>query len=179
VVFAALNAVAAQIQNADGHVPLSNGAVPVTIVGGGSGGGGGGGCVRSGMVVEEQSRGVIPVETAYIGDMIRARKGWTRVVARRSAVAGVFIRLAVSIGEGVDVTPSHPICLFSGGEKEAGELTLKDVLCGAEGVALQIMSLLTVQESSPIVLLSCEPTHEYLVGRFNPVIVAHNGVINK
>lgn len=170
---------AAQLQNSDGHVALSSSGIPVTVTGGGHGGGGGGGCIRAGMVIETRERGVIPIETVYIGDIIRARKGWTRVIGWKIGNAGVFIRLALSNGEGVDVTPTHPICLFNGGHKEAGELTLADVLCGAGEAALQILSLLTVEESSPIVLLSCDPTHEYLVGRFNPTLVAHNIPINK
>jgi hypothetical protein len=128
------------------------------------------------MVVESQERGVIPIETTYIGDMIRSRSGWTRVTGRRTGASGVFVRLAMSNGEAVDVTPTHPVCLFSGGQKDAGELSLGDVLCGPEGIPLQILSLLTVQESDPIVLLSCDPTHEYLVGKLNPTIVAHNQI---
>jgi len=170
---------AAQVQNGDGHVPLSNGGIAVTVASGHAGGGGGSGCIRAGMVIETQERGVIAIESVFVGDMIRARKGWTRVTARRTGGSGVFIRLGMSNGEGVDVTPTHPICLFAGGQKDAGELTLADVLCGAEGIPLQILSLLTVQESSPIVLLSCDPTHEYLVGKFNPTIVAHNAIPNK
>lgn len=170
---------AAQLQNGDGRVALSSGAITATTGMSGGGGGSGGGCIRAGMVVETQERSIVPIEAVFVGDMIRARKGWTRVMARRSGTSAVFIRLETSNGEGVDVTPTHPICLFSGGEKDAGELTLGDVLCGAEGVPLQIMSLLTVEESGPIVLLSCNPTHEYLVGKFNPSIVAHNIIINK
>lgn len=178
VLFALQNATAAQVQNADGHVPLSNGGISVTVAGGGGGGGrgGGSGCIRAGMVVETQSRGVISIEAVYIGDMIRARTGWTCVKGRRVGDYNVFVRVSTSNGECVDVTPTHPICLFPGGQKEAGELNLGDVLCGPEGIPLQILSLLTVHDTAPIVLLSCDPTHEYLVGRFNPTIVAHNQI---
>lgn len=179
VCFSAANANAAQMQTADGHVPLSNGGFQVSPVGGGHGGGGGSNCIRAGMVVETKERGVIAIETVYVGDMIRARSGWTRVTGRRTAHSMVFIRLTMSNGESLDVTPSHPISLFNGGEKEAGELTLGDVLCGPEGVPLQILSLLTVEETAPIVLLSCDPTHEYLVGKTHPMIVAHNFNIPK
>jgi hypothetical protein len=175
--FAAVDANAAQIQNADGHVPLSIGGIPVTV--GSSGGHGGSQCIRYGMVVKSQEHGVIPIESVFIGEMIKARNGWTRVTYRRIGHAGLFIRIGTSNGEGVDVTPTHPICLFEGGHKEVRGLTLADVLCGEEEVPLQITSLLTVEETSPIVLLSCDPTHEYLVGRFKPTIVAHNFINNK
>lgn len=182
--FSTSNANAAQAQNNDGRVPLSSGAVAVaTGAGGGgggtSGGGGGSGCIRVGMLVETYDRGVIPIESVYISDKIRTRNGWTMVTSRRVGHYNVFIRIITIDGAQVDVTPTHPICLHGGGEQEAGALTLADVLCGAEGVPLQIKSLLTIEETSPIVLLSCRPTHEYLVGRINPTIVAHNQVIFK
>lgn len=176
--FSALNINAAQTQNGDGHVPLSNGAVAVTVVASGGGSGGGSGCIRTGMMIRSKTRGVIPIDAVIIGEEIQSRSGWTMVRQKRIGRDTVFIRLMLSNGESLQVTATHPLALFSGEDKPAGELCLGDLLTMVDEreQPLQILELSVVQHSGGTVLLSCEPHHDYMVGSSTPCVVAHNAV---
>ena len=181
--FVGSNAVASQTQNLQSHTPLSNGPVTSATTSSGSGGGGTGGggtgiCVRRGMKVETEERGIVDIETCEVGehlltlDVAKHEMAWTQIVARRCARQGLWVRLVTEEGA-VQVTPSHEIILNDGKGCPAKHLHLSKVLIGRKRFAL-INAIELKREEDEKLSLSCEPIHMFFAGENAPDILVHN-----
>jgi hypothetical protein len=169
---------AAAVQNADGHLPLALGAILAST--GMSGGGGGNNCKHHSMVVESKTRGLIGIVSVVVGEQLKARRGgWTTVTKKTLGMEKVFIKIVCSNGESLLVTPSDPVVVWGSEDSvKAQELSLSQLLVGVDEndseYPVQIMELSPVLWPGTTVLLSCDPTCEYLIGSHQPVLVAHN-----
>jgi hypothetical protein len=169
---------AAAVQNADGHLPLALGAILAST--GMSGGGGGNNCKHHSMVVESKTRGLIVIVSVVVGEQLKARRGgWTTVTKKTLGMEKVFIKIVCSNGESLLVTPSDPVVVWGSEDSvKAQELSLSQLLVGVDEndseYPVQIMELSPVLWPGTTVLLSCDPTCEYLIGSHQPVLVAHN-----
>jgi len=184
IAFATTNANAAQAQNADGRIPLSVGAVIGTPSPGGSGSGGGSNCLWAGMILETRSRGIVLSKFVERGEIIRKVNGWTKVIAKQMGVDRVFVRVQLSNGEEVRVTPMDEVGLFGGSMKEAMYLSLSDVMVGVDAsgkkTPLQIVGLSPWLGDAETVLLTVDdPEHEFMTGILHPSVVLHNNLVQK
>src|ERR1700678_830780 len=171
---------AAQVINLQQNTALSNGGVPAitpTSGGGGGSGGGSGICLQAGQFVESQCRGVIPIETLEIGESILGRTKWTEVIAKKVVPQNHFVRVTVSTGERISLTPTHcPTAIRNGEEMSipAGELSLSDFLILRDAYG-GIKSLEHIEEESFKVQISCDPEHEFFASESKSVsILVHN-----
>ncbi len=167
---------AAQQQALQGFVPLSAGAMSAATVSSGTGGGSGGGsgsCVRGNMKVLTKDRGLVKIHALRKGDHIRGRDSWTQVVRHEVHPADTFIRLCLSNGDSLDVTPHHVLTLVDESPVRADRLCLGDILMGCNGwLTLQKIEL--VNEEGAKVLITCEPEHEFFAGRSDACVLTHN-----
>ncbi len=167
---------AAQQQALQGCVPLSAGAMTAATVASGTGGGSGGGsgsCVRGNMKVLTKDRGSVKIHQLRKGDHIRGRDSWTQVVRHEVHPADTFIRLSLSNGDSLDVTPHHVFTLADESPVRADRLCLGDILVECNGwLTLQKIEL--VNEEGAKVLITCEPEHEFFAGRSDACVLTHN-----
>lgn len=167
---------AAQQQALQGRVPLSAGAMSAATVASGTGGGSGGGsgsCLRGNMKVLTKDRGLVKIHTLRNGDHIRGRDSWTHVVRHEVHPADTFIRLSLSNGDSLEVTPHHVFTLADESPVRADRLCLGDILVGRNGwLTLQKIEL--VSEEGAKVLITCEPEHEFFAGRSDACVLTHN-----
>src|SRR3984885_321973 len=171
---------AAQTINLQQNTALSNGGIPAitpTSGGGGGSGGGSGICLQAGQFVESRSRGVIPIETLDTGEWILGRTKWTEVIAKKVVPQNHFVRVTVSTGERISLTPTHCTTAIRNGEEmsiPAGELSLSDFLILRNGYG-GIKSLEHIEEESFKVQISCDPEHEFFASESKSVaILVHN-----
>lgn len=166
----------AQQQSLQGRVPLSAGAMSAATVASGTGGGSGGGsgsCVRGNMRVLTKDRGLVKIHALRKGDHIRGRDSWTRVVRHEVHPADTFIRLSLSNGDSLEVTPHHVFTLADESPVRADRLCLGDILVGRNGwLTLQKIEL--VNEEGAKVLVTCEPEHEFFAGGSDACVLTHN-----
>jgi hypothetical protein len=168
--------VASQSQALQGLVPLSAGAMmaatPASGTSGGTGGGSGS-CLRAGMMVQTQQRGILPVERCKVGDRLLGRDGWTNITRLEIAPATVFLRLEFSNDEILEVTPQHMFTLADGSPIRAERLCLADMFVGKFGW-LTLRRIETLKEKSKKVLVSCAPRQEFYAGKAAPTVLTHN-----
>jgi hypothetical protein len=167
---------AAQQQGLQGHIPLSTGgmmaATPASGTSGGSGGGSGS-CLRAGMLVQTQERGVLRVERCRIGERLLGRDGWTRITRLEVAPATDFLALHFSNSEILEVTPHHMFTLADGSPLRAERLCLADLFVGKFGW-LTLRRIEVLREKSRKVLVSCAPRQEFYAGKAAPTVLTHN-----
>lgn len=167
---------AAQQQALQGRVPLSAGAMTAATVSSGTGGGSGGGsgsCVRGNMNVLTKDRGLVKVHALRKGDHIRGGDSWTQVVRHEVHAADTFIRLSLSNGDSLEVTPHHVFTLADESPVRADRLCLGDILVGRNGwLTLQRIELLN--EEGTKVLITCEPEHQFFAGCADACVLTHN-----
>jgi hypothetical protein len=179
------NTVAAAKQNADGNVPLSIGGMQGVTPNAGTGGGtgGGSGCHWAGMLVESRTRGCVAQKHIKVGEVIRSESGWTRVVRKQTGSARHWIRIALSNGEELRATPTDPVALYEGVDKQAGDLTLRDLMAGVEDnrrIPLQITRLEPlVQDDETVLITVDDEDHRYLCGLLKARVIARNFVPKK
>jgi hypothetical protein len=167
---------AAQSQALQGLVPLSAGAMAAATPASGTSGGTGGGsgsCLRAGMMVQTQQRGIRPVERCKVGDRLLGRDGWTNITRLEIAPATVFLRLEFSNDEILEVTPQHMFTLADGSPIRAERLCLADMFVGKFGW-LTLRRIETVKEKAKKVLVSCAPRQEFYAGKIAPTVLTHN-----
>lgn len=167
---------AAQQQALQGRIPLSAGAMMAATTSSGTGGGSGGGsgsCVRGGMIVLTKERGPVRIQHLRVGDHIRGRDSWTRVVRHEVHPAETFVRLTFSNGDSLDVTPHHVFTLADEAPVRAERLCLGDILIGRDGW-LTLLKIEVIVEESAKVIVSCEPDHEFFAGRIAASVLTHN-----
>lgn len=174
--FSAKTIAAAQQQALQGRIPLSAGAMTAATVSSGTGGGSGGGsgsCLRGNMLVLTKGRGLVKIHTLRKGDHIRGRDSWTQVIRHEVHPAETFIRLSLSNGDSLDVTPHHVFTLADESPVRADRLCLGDILVGRSGwLTLQKIEL--VNEEGAKVLVTCEPDHQFFAGRDEACVLTHN-----
>lgn len=167
---------AAQQQGLQGRVPLSAGAMmaatPASGTSGGTGGGSGS-CLRAGMMVQSQQKGIVTVERCKVGDKLLGRDGWTRITRIEIAPATVFLRLYFSNDDLLEVTPQHMFTLADGSPIRAERLCLADLFVGKFGW-LTLRRMEVVREKSKKVLVSCSPRQEFYAGKLAPTVLTHN-----
>lgn len=180
IAFTAPSALASQAQNLQGHTPFSTGGVsastPSSGTGGGGTGGNSGGCVRSGMVVESRTRGVVPIETVEVGEWLKSRHGWTKIVAKSVMPQDSFVRLeTLRPNESVEVSPTHPMTLGDESCLKSRDISLGNFLI-VDGGYSPLRSIVRVDgvENGQKVRLTCEPEHEFFCGTKKPLILVHN-----
>lgn len=174
--FTARTVAGAQQQALQGRIPLSAGAMTAATVSSGTGGGAGGGsgsCVRGNMNVLTKDRGLAKIHTLRKGDHIRGRDSWTQVVRHEVHPAETFIRLSLSNGDSLDVTPHHVFTLADESPVRADRLCLGDILVGRNGW-LTLRKIEVVTEEGAKVLITCEPEHEFFAGRDDACVLTHN-----
>jgi intein/homing endonuclease len=125
------------------------------------------------MLIQSERHGTIPIESVNIGEKIAAKTGWTTVRHKEIAVSDNFVRIRLSAGEEVDVTPTHPFSLVDGTPKAAADLCLNHVVLVRPGIA-RVVEITRIAECDWRVRLSCEPDHEFYVGRGAASILVHN-----
>ena len=173
---------AAQQQSLQGRIPLSQGAMIAATTSSGTGGGSGGGsgsCLRAGTVVLTKERGTVAIETCQPGEHLRCPapaggETWTRIRRILVSHADTFIRVHLSNGESLDVTPHHIFTLADGSPMRAERLCLADILIGRDARRLTLQRIETIVEEAQKVTVSCEPNHEFFAGRVAPRILTHN-----
>lgn len=174
--FTAKTIAVAQQQALQGRIPLSAGAMTAATVSSGTGGGSGGGsgsCVRGNMQALTKDRGLVKIHKLRKGDHIRGRDSWTQVVRHEVHPAETFIRLSLSNGDSLDVTPHHVFTLADESPVRADRLCLGDILVGRNGwLTLQKIEL--VNEEGAKVIVTCEPDHEFFAGRDDACVLTHN-----
>jgi hypothetical protein len=173
---------AAQAINLQQNTALSNGGIQAITPSSGAGGGHGGGsgiCLKAGQYIESQTRGIIPIETVEPGELIRGRKAWTEVVAKKVVCQNHFIKVTASNGESVSFTPTHATTAIRDGVEQsipAAKLTVADFLITRDAY-VSIKSIEHVDEESLKVQLSCHPEHEFFCSESKTVsILVHNAV---
>lgn len=167
---------AAQQQALQGRIPLSAGAMTAATTSSGTGGGSGGGsgsCVRGGMNVLTKDRGTVKIQHLRVGDHIRGRETWTRVVRHEVHPAETFVRLTFSNGDSLDVTPYHVFTLADKAPVRAERLCLGDILVGRDGW-LTLLKIEVIVEEGAKVIVTCEPDHEFFAGRTSASVLTHN-----
>jgi hypothetical protein len=171
---------AAQAANLQGVSALSTGGIQVITPSSGSGGGHGGGsgiCLRAGQYIESKSRGIIVIEDVEVGDYIRGRTDWTKVIVRKVVPQNHFVRITLSNGERISLTPSHATTAIRDGEEQAiraANLSISDFLILRDGYA-SIKSLEHIECESHKVSITCEPEHEFYASESKSVsILVHN-----
>jgi len=170
-----------QTQNLQSHVPLSTGPMTLATPASGSGGGSGGGsgsCLRSTMLVDERTKGIIPAFAVCVGDHLRNRTGWVKVLFSQIRKQDIFIRVNVN-GHAVEVTPSHPFecmdenCSALTGVR-AGCLSLTHQLYTVDGAdfvqALQVVKVLDGEK----MVITTDGDHTFFSGVAFPYILTHN-----
>jgi hypothetical protein len=171
---------AAQAANLQGVSALSSGGIQVITPSSGSGGGHGGGsgiCLRAGQYIESKSRGIIVIEDVGVGDSIRGRTDWTEVIVKQVVPQNHFVRITLSNGERISLTPSHCTTAIRDGEERAiraANLSISDFLILRDRYA-SIKSIEHVEEESHKVSITCEPEHEFYASESKSVsILVHN-----
>ncbi|MHB8413270.1 MAG: Hint domain-containing protein [Candidatus Acidiferrales bacterium] len=168
--------VAAQQQALQARIPLSAGAMTAATTSSGTGGGSGGGsgsCVRSRMRVLTKDRGLVEIQRLRVGDHIRGRDTWTRVVRHEVHAADTFVRLEFSNGDILDVTPHHVFTVADGAPVRAERLCLGDILVGRFSL-LTLKRIELVVEEGAKVTMTCEPDHEFFAGKIAASVLTHN-----
>ena len=173
----------AQSQALQAHTPLSSGPISaVTTASGGGGGGGGGGsgnCVRSNMLVEEKTKGIIPAYEIETGDFLKSKDGWVEVQRAYEAECDLFVQVCVN-GHYLDVTPWHPFeamdefCQPMG--TEASRLTLFHQLHTIDGTDF-VSSIEMLQGKGQKMVIECGYPHTFYAGEDKPYILAHNMIL--
>ncbi|HEU5410594.1 MAG TPA: Hint domain-containing protein [Candidatus Acidoferrales bacterium] len=174
--FTAKTISAAQQQALQGRIPLSAGGMSAATTSSGTGGGSGGGsgsCVRGNMLVLTKHRGLVPIHRVRVGDHIRGRESWTQIVRHEIHLAETFVRLTLSNGDTLDVTPHHVFTLADDSPVRAERLCLGDILVGRFGW-LTLKKIEVLVEESTKVIVTCEPDHEFFAGRNDACILTHN-----
>lgn len=173
---AAKTIAAAQQQALQGRIPLSAGAMTAATTSSGTGGGSGGGsgsCLRGNVLVLTKHRGLVPLERARVGDHIRGRESWTQIVRHEVHQCETFVRLTLSNGDAVDVTPHHVFTLVDDAPVRAERLCLGDILVGRHGW-LTLKKIEVIVEEGTKVIVTCEPDHEFFAGRTDASVLTHN-----
>ncbi len=147
-------------------------ATPASGTSGGTGGGSGS-CLRAGMMVQSQQKGIVTVERCKVGDKLLGRDGWTRITRIEIAPATVFLRLYFSNDDLLEVTPQHMFTLADGSPIRAERLCLADLFVGKFGW-LTLRRMEVVREKSKKVLVSCSPRQEFYAGKLAPTVLTHN-----
>ena len=172
---------AAQQQSLQSRVPLSNGAMQAATTASGSGGGGGGGggsCVRSTMLVDERTKGIIPASAVCVGDCLRNRTGWVKVLFAQVRNQDVFIRVNVN-GHAVEVTPTHPFEGMNAFSESvdviwASNLSLMHQLYTVDGADfVRAIQVVKVKDGKKMVIC-CDGDHTFFSGEAAPYILTHN-----
>lgn len=167
---------AAQQQALQGRIPLSAGGMTAATVSSGTGGGSGGGsgsCLRGNMNVLTKDRGLVKIHALHKGDHIRGRDSWTQVVRHEVHQADTFIRLSLSNGDSLEVTPHHVFTLADESPVRADRLCLGDILVGRNGwLTLRRIELVVAEGTK--VLITCEPEHEFFAGHTDACALTHN-----
>ncbi|HLW83354.1 MAG TPA: Hint domain-containing protein [Candidatus Acidoferrales bacterium] len=167
---------AAQQQALQGRIPLSAGAMTAATTSSGTGGGSGGGsgsCLRGNMLVLTKDRGLVPVQRARVGDHIRGRENWTQIIRHEVHACETFVRLTLSNGDTVDVTPHHVFTLVDDAPVRAERLCLGDILMGRYGW-LTLKKIEVVIEEGTKVIVTCEPDHEFFASQIGASVLTHN-----
>ncbi|MHB8526652.1 MAG: Hint domain-containing protein [Candidatus Acidiferrales bacterium] len=168
--------VAAQQQALQARIPLSAGAMSAATTSSGTGGGSGGGsgsCVRSRMRVLTKDRGLVEIQRLRVGDHIQGRDTWTRVVRHEVHPADTFVRLELSNGDTLDVTPHHVFTVADGAPVRAERLCLGDILVGRYNL-LTLKRIELIVEEGAKVTMTCEPDHEFFAGKIAASVLTHN-----
>jgi hypothetical protein len=136
-----------ELMRAD-HFPLSTGAIDAATSTGGTGSGGipppsDGGCLRSDVLVEEKSRGIIALKDlkGCTGLFFKCPvnedtpDGWAEVARLRFKENSVWIHSHFSNGDWLATTFNHPFTLDDGTTKSACQLTFTDGFPCTTGIA--------------------------------------------
>ncbi len=171
---------AVQAQGLVSHIPWNGGAIQVTTPASGTGGGtkggsGGNQCLREGMVVEHDRRGIVPVEECVAGEWIRGRTDWRQIEKIEILEQDVFIRITASTGDRIQVTPSTPIPMGEGGAKRAQDLSCSDIIVHREGLAfIESIGVMRGRGMRKVALSLVGDEKEYWAGEVFPTILTHN-----
>ncbi|MDP2345174.1 MAG: polymorphic toxin-type HINT domain-containing protein [Deltaproteobacteria bacterium] len=138
-------------------------------------------CFTAGTLVRT-SRGLIPIASIVVGDVVLARHettgewGWFPVVQTFVRPTEQLVTIEV---EGADsqpdlfeTTPEHPFFVDGRGWVEAGGVSVGDRLEGAEGT-LTVVDVRLVDEDAQVFNLEVEAAHTYFVGELSALV--HNG----
>ena len=132
------------------------------------------------MLVEEKTKGIIPACAVVVGDYLRNREGWTKVIFSQIRDQDVFVRVTIN-GHSVEVTPTHP---FIGMDENcnpipvlyASNLSIMHQLYTVEGADfIQALQIVKALEGKKMVL-HCETDYTFFSGEDTPFILTHNTV---
>lgn len=175
-------ATVAQQQGLRNRIPVSTGPMTAATTASGTTGGSGGGdgiCIRSTMLVEEKTKGIVPAHRIVVGDYLATPLGWSRVEQAQELPAQLFMRIGVD-GRFIEVIPTHP---FSAMDEvcrsiehiKACQLTFLHQLYTRVGAAfVQYMKLITIPDGTKMLLSLSDVCHTFYAGEAEPYIVAHN-----
>lgn len=166
-------------QGRNDHLAMSTAPMVAATTSGGTGGGSGGGtggtCPHASMRVCEMHRGNIAVAQLKVGDMIRGRGGWRKVLRVSVKKRPLWVRVTTSSGEKILVTPNH-LWPTQDGNKQTCELTIEDVLFGVDGREF-VNAIEVVRSEGDCVDLTVDGDNLYYIGSQEPRILTHNNII--
>jgi len=112
-----------------------------------------------------------------VGELIQGRTDWTKVIVKKIVPQKHFVRIALSNGERISLTPTHCTTAIRDGEEQAvraSELCVSDFLILRDGHA-SIKSIEHVEAESHKLSVTCEPEHEFYASESKSVsILVHN-----
>ena len=172
-----------QEQSRADHLPLSNAPVQASTSLSGTSSGTGGGdpvCPRRRTLVEERTRGVIPVEQLRVGDYILGPAGWRRVVKIVVRDNDTWVHVNFGVDE-QDVTPGHRFRTVEGACAKSGEMGLETMIGMRDGGVAFPQQIAVKHELDQAYSISLEDDEElgelayiYYAGMKAPVIENHN-----
>jgi hypothetical protein len=125
-----------------------------------------------------QGARTVEIESCVVGEHLRCPAGaggesWTRIQRLEVRDADTFILLHFSNEESLDVTPHHLFTLGDGSPMRAERLRLRDVFVGRFG-HITLKRIEAVVEDARIVMVICEPPHQFFAGRHAASVLTRN-----
>ena len=179
--YTAITANATFFQARNDHLPLTN--VPFQVQTAPTSGSGTlgsnpaqeGSCPRGDMVVEHQTKGIIPISEAAVGDYIRYRSEWVRVADILHKMRRLWVKIILDCGEEIVVTPNHIWATVECGECEA-EFLRPGMHLFTDGGPDAISEVVPLDQEALCIHITVDhPDHSYNIGSTKPVAITHNG----
>jgi hypothetical protein len=146
-----------------GRIPLALSPISITTPssgGGGGGGGGDGGCLKLGMYVKEETRGIIHCEDVKSGNRLWGENGYLKVITVRRMPHESWARCHFDNYAVVDTTARHPYSLIDGSMVRASNLTSSDALRAPEGM-VHLTEVQVYEEAAEKISIILEAPHTF------------------
>lgn len=188
VAHAAPDRLLSQQQSRQDRIPLSTGPMAAATVsasappgtGGGGTGGGDGGCLRTGMLVREKTKGVIPVDFVEVGDYLWSENDmFLRVERVDKRPQNLWCGIRFNNDAYIEVTTTHPFTTIDGEMVRAEELTLTTGIPCPTGVAYPIsIKLVKAHDFKIPITLEAAPHVFYASFDGKAWVLTHNFLMN-